>query len=225
MKSVTVVICAYNEEKNVKPVITETLDVLASMAIDFEVIVVDDGSKDDTLAVVRSIGNEYIKTIVHARNQGIGASLLDGYRLAMKDYVTFLPADGQISPKDIKILADSIGDNDMVVSYYETRPRSLFRKLTSKGVRGILFLLFGKMPRYEGTYMFKRGILKEISLKMHTSFVLNYEFVIRAYRQGFKITEVPTQCLERLSGASKVLGLRKILFILGQIIELRFKYF
>ena len=73
--------------------------------------------------------------------------------------------------------------------------------------------------------MFERSILKDISLKMHTSFVLNYEFVIRAHRQGFRIKEIPTICMERISGSSKVVGFKKILFILNQIFILRFKYF
>jgi dolichol-phosphate mannosyltransferase len=227
MKSVTVVICAYNEEKNLKKVMDETIQVLISMAIDFELIVVDDGSRDGTLNVVRQMASKdaHIKTIVHEQNQGIGRALLDGYGQAQKDLVTFLPADGQISPQDVKMLAESMGDYDMVVSYYIQRPVSIFRQLTSKGVRVILFLLFGTIPRYEGTYMFNRQILKDITLKMHTSFVLNYELVIRAYRQGFKIKEVPTKCLERTSGSSKVLGLKKILFVFSQILELRFKYF
>jgi len=197
------------------------------MAADFELIVVDDGSSDNSLQVIRScvLNDPRIKIIVHAKNQGIGSALLDGYRIAQKDLVTFLPADGQISPSDIKLFADNIDGYDMVVSYYIKRPASLLRQLTSKGVRSILFLLFGKVPRYEGTYMFRRRILEGISLKMHTSFVLNYEFVIRADRQGYKIKEVPTVCLERSSGNSKVLGIKKILFVFGQLLDLRFKYF
>jgi len=227
MKSISVVICAYNEEKNVRAVIVETVQVLTLMAADFELIVVDDGSSDNSLQVIRScvLNDPRIKIIVHAKNQGIGSALLDGYRIAQKDLVTFLPADGQISPSDIKLFADNIDGYDMVVSYYIKRPASLLRQLTSKGVRSILFLLFGKVPRYEGTYMFRRRILEGISLKMHTSFVLNYEFVIRADRQGYKIKEVPTVCLERSSGNSKVLGIKKILFVFGQLLDLRFKYF
>ena len=227
MKSISVVICAYNEENNIKTVIEDTVRVLVAMAADYELVVVDDGSRDNTLEVVRSyaLNDARIKIVVHALNQGIGAALLDGYRMAQKEYVTFLPADGQISPQDVKLFADHIDGYDMVVSYYIKRPVSLFRKMTSKGVRLLLFLLFGRMPRYEGTYMFRRDILKDITLKMHTSFVLNYEFVIRTQRQGFKIKEVPTTCLERSSGTSKVLGVKKILYVFSQILELRFKYF
>jgi len=227
MKSISVIICAYNEEKNIKQVIEQAVDVLTSMSVDYELVLVDDGSADNTLQVMRSCASNDgpIKIIAHAKNQGIGSALLDGYQKAQKDLVTFLPADGQISAQDIKLFAGNIDGYDMVVSYYVKRPASLLRKLTSKGARALLFLLFGRMPRYEGTYMFRRDILKEISLKMHTSFVLNYEFILRAQRQGFKIKEVPTTCLERNSGASKVLGIKKILFVFSQILELRFKYF
>jgi len=227
MKSISVVICAYNEEKNIKEVIDQTIEVLSNITKDYELILVDDGSKDKTLEVVRqcALKDPGIKLIVHALNQGIGSALLDGYRLAQKDYVTFLPADGQISPKDIKLFAENMDNYDMVVSFYVKRPISIFRKLTSKGVRFILFVLFGKIPRYDGTYMFRREIFNHIPLKMHTSFVLNYEFVIRTQRQGYRIKEVPTQCLERTSGSSKVLGVKKILYVFSQILELRFKYF
>ncbi len=227
MNSISVVICAYNEEKNVGRVIEETVGVLSSITRDYELIVVDDGSKDGTVEVVRGYSrqNPRIKVLVHEQNQGIGRTLLDGYQAAAKDLVTFLPADGQISPADINLFYEQIDGYDMAVSYYTRRPPSLFRLMTSKGVRLLLFVLFGPMPRYEGTYMFRREIFQNISLKMHTSFVLNYEFVIRAKQQGYKIKEVPTICLERSSGSSKVVGLKKILYIFSQICELRFKHF
>jgi glycosyltransferase involved in cell wall biosynthesis len=227
MTTISVVICAYNEAGNVGPVIEGTLSVLSQVTSDYEVIVVDDGSTDDTRTVISHIaqGNPAVKMISHAVNQGMGQALLDGYQAAQKELVTFLPADGQISPSDIKLFADNIEGYELVVSYYIKRPASMFRQMTSKGVRAILFLLFGRMPRYEGTYMFRRDILKDIPLKMNTSFVLNYELIIRAQRQGYRIKEVGTTCLERVSGSSKVLGLKKIFFILSQIIELRFKHF
>jgi dolichol-phosphate mannosyltransferase len=227
MKSVSVVICAYNEENNVRPVVEEAVRVLEGLKTDYEVIVVDDGSRDATLSVVQEYARAHdrIKIIVHPKNGGIGASLLDGYRMAQKDLVTWLPADGQISPNDIKLFYDNIGDHDMAVSYYVERPFSLLRLMTNKGMRLLIFVLFGGMARYEGTYMFRREILPQLPLKMHTSFVLNYEFVLRAGKQGYKIKEVPTRCLERASGSSKVLGLKKILFVFNEIIKLRVKHF
>lgn len=227
MNSISVVLCAYNEQDNVPVVMAEIRQVLESMGVDYEIIAVDDGSQDRTLEAIRHFAKECPRTkiIVHAHNQGIGAALLDGYKMAGKEYVTFLPADGQISCRDIKLLADNMEGHDMVVSYYVERPSSVFRKMTSMGVRLLLLVLFGGMARYEGTYMFRRTLLNKITLNMHTSFVLNYEFVLKARHQGFKIKEVPTKCLERTSGKSKVLGVKKIAFIFGQIIELRFKHY
>jgi glycosyltransferase involved in cell wall biosynthesis len=226
MNSISVIICAYNEQENIGVVLKESLDVLSHLTNDYEIIVVDDGSTDQTLRVTREMAhvNSCIKIIQHSSNQGMGRSLLDGYSLAQKSWVTFLPADGQISSQDIELLSKPMKDNDMVVSYYAKRDLSLYRIILSKGIRLALFLLFGPMPKYEGTYMFRREILEKIQLKMHTSFVLNYEFVIRAKKQGFRVAEVPTTCYERLSGHSKVLGLKKIFFILKEIFLFRFKY-
>ena len=112
-------------------------------------------------------------------------------------------------------------NHDMVVSYYIQKEPSLFRQLTAWGARLLLFFLFGPIPRYQGIYMFKRELLDKIQLKMHTSFVYNYEIVIRAKKQGFKIKEVPTRCLPRQSGHSKVLGVGKIFFIFREIIKFR----
>ena len=79
MKSISAVICAFNEEKNVGAVTQEVVSVLEAVGADYEVILVDDGSKDGTLDVIRqSAGsNARIKIIVHPQNKGIGASLLD----------------------------------------------------------------------------------------------------------------------------------------------------
>ena len=106
MNSVSVIICSYNEEKNVVGVVDQTLNVLGGFCDDYEVIVVDDGSVDRSLSILRQYyaANPKIKIIVHPQNQGIGAALKDGYALAEKSYVTFLPADGQISPGDVYLL-------------------------------------------------------------------------------------------------------------------------
>lgn len=227
MKSISVVICAYNEENNVQGVILDTVNLLEKNSIDYEIIVIDDGSIDGTLKKIEELAaaNGNIRVIVHKENQGMGMALLHGFEASGKEWVTFLPADGQIAPDDVISLARHMDDHNMVVSYYLERKSSFYRRITSGGIRFLYFIFFGPLPRLDGTYMFERRMLTSISLKMVKSFFINYEFLIKAKRMSYKIKEIPTVCLERKSGASKVSSLRKVFFVLCQIIEFRFKYY
>jgi glycosyltransferase involved in cell wall biosynthesis len=226
MKSLSVVICAYNEEANVQNVLAETLKVLQAYA-NYEVIIVDDGSTDQTLQVIKTAASKdaHVRLVVHEKNEGMGKALLHGFQAAQKEWVTFLPADGQISPADINAFIEQMPGYDMVVSYYTRRKSSLFRSITSAGIRFLYFVCFGPLPKFDGTYMFEKKMLANIPLKMSDSFFINYEFVIRAKRAGYKIKSIPTVCLERMSGHSKVTGMRKIMVVFTEIIKFRFKYY
>ena len=220
--NLSVVICSYNEIKNLPVVIKNLKDTLQSFNGIYEIIIVDDGSTDGTDQYFQQLNDPLVKVIRHHVNQGIGAALRDGYVVAVGDFITFLPADGQIRVSDVMLLLEAIGDNDVVFSYYAKRAQSYFRIITSKAVRALLFMLFGKLPRYDGTYLFKKSIYEQVK-PIASSFVFNYEFLIKANQQRLRIISIETECLSRISGVSKVIGVRKIVFILIQIILLRIR--
>ncbi len=222
--SVSVIIPAYNEEKNLNIVIQQILSVLSEMALDYELIIVDDGSNDETGNIADRLATEesHIRVIHHDRNMGHGSTLKTGFYQARYELITSLPADGQFSPTIIRHLLDVMDGVDVVTSYYIHRADSVFRKILSRGWRLFMRILFGKLPRLQGPRMFRRELLDTIELSSTTSLV-NLELIIKASRKECTFKEIPAEALPRLSGQSKVANLKTILKILFEMLELRWR--
>jgi glycosyltransferase involved in cell wall biosynthesis len=112
---ISVVIPAHNEEKAVGTVLDELIDALEGQ--EYEIIVVDDGSTDNTAKIVQQ--KESVKLIQHPINKGYGAALKTGIRNAKADIVLFMDADGQHKPDDIKKSYNTL--EDMIWSLEQER--------------------------------------------------------------------------------------------------------
>ncbi len=225
MDSLSVIIYGYNEAKNFPSVVDEAADVVKGISSRYELILIDDGSLDETQGALDKLKkeNQNIKVIIHPERRGIGSCLNDGYQAAEGELITFLPADGQIDPKDLISFVKRIEDCDVVSSYYDKKSLSFFRNLMSRSVRVLVFVLFGPSPRIEGSYMFRRKILEQVFL-ISTSFVINFEFVIKAYRKGFRFKFFETHARQRLSGHSKVVNFNTISKVFIEIVKLRMRF-
>lgn len=100
--SLSIVLPAYNEEKNIKTTLDQIFFVLPGITDDFEVIVVDDGSRDKTPAVLSDLKNKYrqLEVIGHRKNRGYGNALISGFNKTSKDFIFFIDLDGQFDFKD-----------------------------------------------------------------------------------------------------------------------------
>lgn len=224
--SVSVVIYGVNEAENFAPVVLEAEEHLKKVTDRYQFVLIDDGSSDDTLNILNGLKKKIpkiVQVIHHPQRQGIGSCLKDGYKAADCDLVTFLPADGQIDPFDLQRLVNAIRDVDFVTTYYETTDFPFIRRLMSAVVRMIVFAFFGPFPRIAGSYMFRRKMLESITLNSD-SFAINFEFVIKAYRQKFKFKELTTQSRVRRSGQSKVANLATIRKVFLEILKMRMRY-
>src|ERR1700759_380780 len=138
--SLSIVVFAYNEAENVGPTLRELTEYLRQHHPGSEIIFVDDGSSDGSLKVARGVlADQRAVLLRHEYNRGIGAALKTGVRAASADWVTFLPADGQIEPRAITTLLTAGGDDaDVVFSTYGSRDDGLHRTLLSAGIRGLI---------------------------------------------------------------------------------------
>ena len=223
MQELSLIIFVFNEEQNLAPVVEATISFLSKTVGRFELILVDDGSTDKTYSLMQTLAQNHrcVRVLHHTTNQGIGAALRDGYAAARYSHVTFLPSDGQIAaPELAKVFAMATPDVDVVSSYYRRRTDTLLRRLVSRSLRLLLLCLFGPMPRLEGIYLFKRSLLDRFPL-LSDSFVLNFEFIIRACRAKARFAVVEIECAPRMSGQSKVFSWRKIWFVFKEVLRLR----
>ncbi len=223
--SLTVVVPVYNECGNLPHVLDELVAYLRGACRAFEVLLVDDGSTDGSIdAAARALGGlpPEVRVVVHPHNQGLTAALRTGFFGAKNEFVTWVPADGQIPARELGRILDAWHGEDLVLSTYRHRPDGLKRKILSRGLRVLLFVATGFRDRLEGTYLFRRALLDEFELVSRRS-AGSIGFEIGAKARAFKkrVTSTEIECAPRISGASKVVSAGNISAYLVEIWNIR----
>ncbi|HEY8430437.1 MAG TPA: glycosyltransferase family 2 protein [Sandaracinaceae bacterium] len=220
--SLSVIVFAFDEEENVRAVLEELVAWLRANEPAAEIVFVDDGSRDGTLAAARAaLAGFPHRTARHETNRGIGAALKTGVAIARGEWVTFLPADGQIEPAAIGTLrAAADGAVDLVLSVYDRRDDGLDRTILSAGVRALIRLVHGVRLRSDGPYLFRRRLFLPEQLPPD-SFFLNFELPIRALAAGLRVRTVTIACRPRRAGVSKSTGLARIAGVARDLVDLR----
>src|SRR5689334_13221175 len=142
----SIIVFAYNEAQNVEPVLAELRAWLDANEPGAEIVLVDDGSSDETsAAAARALAGCPHRLLRHERNRGIGAAIKTGVAGASRDWITFMPADGQIEPGAIGTLraAARAHDADVVFSLYADRNDGLDRTVLSWGMRALVQVIHG----------------------------------------------------------------------------------
>lgn len=222
----SLVVFAYDEEMNVPGVLPEILTWLRNRGAPYELLFVDDGSRDATAQAARNVlaGDPSAQVLVHDRNRGIGAALKTGVRAASLPWVTFLPCDGQIEPRELDALCTAARTQQVpiVLSVYLDRDDGLRRALLSTSIRGLIRASFGVRLTSDGPYLFRRELFDPDRLVPDT-FFLNFEFPIRVLRDGQAHAVVPIHCKPRRAGTSKSVGWRRVAGVARDLLELRWR--
>lgn len=215
-KSLSVILPCYNEESNLTGVVERCICVLEGIRSDYELIVVDDGSTDDTYRVASDLArfNARIVVIHHCRNGGYGRALRTGFGAAKKPLVFFMDADGQFDFGDIEKLFPLLRTAEIVVGYRITRRDALHRKINAFLFNRLVRFLFGLRVRdLDCAFkLIKREVLQTIRLSASGAAV-NAELLIRAERAGFRRIEVGVNHYRRTSGEQT--GARPIVVVKG----------
>ena len=224
MPSLSVVLPAYNEAQNIEEMTKAVRKTITPLTDDYEIIVVDDGSRDDTGQVVREIGAEYprIRLVQHEVNRGYGAALYSGLKAATKDLIFFTDADRQFELADLHKFWPEIDGVDMVIGYRPERADPFHRRLFGWGWSWLTNVLFGYTARDVDCAfkLFSREIMDNIEIKsMGATF--SAEFLVRAKAKGYTIRELPVRHLPRLAGSQTGSRLDVILRAFKEILIFR----
>ncbi len=220
--SLTIVIPAYNERDNLPRVVGDALVFARERCRACEVLVVDDGSTDGSDAVLAGMRDERLRVVRHARNAGLTAALRTGFAAAAHDFVTWIPADGQIALPELAKILDAWSDHDLVLSTYRRRDDGLSRAVLSRGLRLLLWATTGLRDRLEGVYLFRRALLDELALVSDRSAgSVGFEIAVKMRRLGKRVASTEIECAPRLSGRSKVANARNVLQSLGELWRIR----
>ena len=122
LASLTVFFPAFNDAQSLPLLLRRTFDTLERFVSDYQVIVVNDGSSDNTAEVLAELARiyaPYLRVITHARNQGYGAALRSGFQAATKDYIFYTDGDGQYDPRDLEHLLRAVTPDCGLVNGYK----------------------------------------------------------------------------------------------------------
>ena len=196
--SLSVFLPAFNEEKDIGRTVSQVRDTLIKTADNWELMVINDGSKDNTRKIVEDLINKdlHIKIINHDINRGYGASLKSGFYSAKYPWIAFIDSDGQFDFSEIgKFIEKQKETNaDLVVGYYIKRKVSYLKIITSKVWELLVFILFGLKVRDIdcGFKLISKKVIEKIpKLESERGAFISSEFLIKAKKTGFKIVEIP----------------------------------
>jgi glycosyltransferase involved in cell wall biosynthesis len=129
--SLSVVLPAHNESGNIEKTVTHAVSYLEETFRDYEVIVVNDGSVDETPGIIEklALSNPKIVLVNHLKNLGYGSALRSGFEKASLDYVFLMDSDGQFDISDIDRLLPFIEDYDILIGYRKKRVDPFIRSL------------------------------------------------------------------------------------------------
>ena len=221
--SLSVVIPAYNEGDNVAPVVEETLSVLgADPAVGpFEIVIVDDGSTDQTLSIAQALAKAHSNIVVvqHPSNRGFGAALRSGFTATRGRLVTAISADGELPPGQILPLLKEMGDADLILGVRE-RTVNAFRKTLTFGLNVLFRLILGFVPSATAIYIVRGDLLRRMDLQSDTG-LANLEVLLYCRLWNGRIRSGRTLTRQRLSGASKVTNVRTMWRTFVEMMKLR----
>ncbi|MDP3274400.1 MAG: glycosyltransferase family 2 protein [Deltaproteobacteria bacterium] len=224
--SLSLVVFAYNEALNVPTVLAEILVWLNTRKGPWQLVFVDDGSTDDTLALAREVCGDDSRCVFvsHATNRGIGAALKSGHRASSERFMTFLPCDGQIPVHELdKLCEAAVSSNVKVVfSVYPNRDDGLHRTILSAAVRTLIYAVHQVRMRSDGPYLVDRALFDPAILVPNT-FFLNFEFPIRMLRAKEPSATVEIACVPRRAGVSKSTGIKRIVGVGRELLGLKWR--
>ena len=204
---ISIVIPMYNEEKSIKSV----LDKIPHLP-NYEVLVVDDGSRDSSRQIVGSYSDPHVKLIKHEINMGYGKTLLDGIMKSTGDIILTMDSDGQHEPRDIYNLVAPILKNeaDMVCGsrylgkYYYPIP---FTSRSGEAILELIIKIFFKasVKNNQNGFRAYRETIKPVFMDIKNfDFDFAMETLMRACLKNLRIVEVPVRVYGRRFGSSRI---------------------
>jgi len=222
---ISVIIPMYNEE-NIRKNIIEVIKHLNELPCDYEIIIVDDGSKINCIEEAKKIKNDKIKVEGYSRNKGKGNALKYGFRFCKGNYIAFMDADLELPPHQIKDFYEKITDEkiDSVIGSKRLAKSQvhypLMRRIMSFVFQMITTILFGLKVRdtQVGMKMFRREVLDYAFPKMLVKkYAFDVELLVLANKAGYEIREIPIRLDYRFSSTIRKRDIINMLIDLAAI--------
>jgi dolichol-phosphate mannosyltransferase len=199
----SVVIPVFNEEDNVGPLNSELMEVLQALNKTFEVIYVDDGSKDKSYALLKELqkSNSFIRIIKFRENSGQTSAFDAGIKAALGEVIVTMDADLQNDPHDIPALLEKIGDYDAVCGWRQKRNDTFVRRISSRIANSVRNRLSGETIQDVGCSLKAFRSVYAKKMKLFTGMHRFFPTLIKM--EGGTVAEIPVNHRPRKFGTPK----------------------
>jgi len=206
--ALSIVLPAYNEEGNIERVVRDAAAAAADLAPPYEIVVVDDGSRDRTGEILARLAAEMgtrLRIVRHPVNEGYGAALRDGFRATTGELVFYTDSDNQFDLRELADILPLMKDVDAVLGYRVDRQDPWLRKTVSGGFNRLSSAALGMSVRdLNCSFKLFRGDLIRALPMLSNDFFVDTEMVARIHRAGWRYVQHGVRHYPRTAGRSTV---------------------
>lgn len=219
--SISVFFPCYNDSHSIAQLVVDAFATLKKITTQFEVIVIDDGSTDNSANVLKNLVKKYrqLKVIYHRKNKGYGGALQTGFRTARYEWIFYTDGDGQYDVKNLPLLFQLASDNvDFINGIKISRTDPTYRVI-SGNIYSFFVRWFFWTPIHDidcDFRLIRKKIIKKLTLKS-TSGSICIELVKKAQRAGARFQEAGVSHFERRWGNSQFFQPKRILHTFGEL--------
>ncbi len=221
MHSISAFLPAYNDVRSIGTIVRKLAGLLPKLTEDYEIVVVDDGSADDTWNLLQTLAAEYpfFKPIRHEVNRGYGAALITGFANCSKELIFYTDGDGQYDVEELTQLLAVFNDSVDLVNGFkirrsDPRHRIVLGYIYQHAMRGLFRI---KIRDVDCDFrLFRRALLANTPL-VFDSGVICVEMVKRMQSRGCRIVEVPVHHYPRDYGSSQFFSFKHLRRVFGQL--------
>jgi glycosyltransferase involved in cell wall biosynthesis len=221
MRSLSIIIPAYNESGNIIDALGNVARALEPLPLQHEILVVDDGSTDATAALVTSNLHRFptARLLANERNMGFGWSYRRGVDAATLEHIVMVHGDNAWGYETLREFFSHVGEADVIIGYTRDMwgSRTLTRTLISKGYTCVVNAITRRqLTYYNGLQIHTARVLKSLRIQS-SGYGFQSEVLVKGLRLTKTYVEVPMDLIEREKGESKAFRLRNIVDVLRTI--------
>jgi glycosyltransferase involved in cell wall biosynthesis len=223
--SLSIVIPAYNEAENILDTLDNCARALDGLGIDHEILVIDDGSRDETASLVATSGARFpaVRLLKNERNMGFGWSYRRGVDAAALDHIVMVHGDNAWGHATLREFFGHTGEADVIIGFTRDmwRARTWTRTLISKTFTLLVNLITWRwLTYYNGLQIHQAPVLKRLRIES-TGYGFQAEVLVKALRLTRTCVEVPMDLIEREKGESKALRWKNVVDVMRTLRTLR----
>ncbi len=224
-ESISAFFPAYNDSHTIGGLVRNTLKLLPKLTEDYEVIVINDGSADETAAVLAAIKAEFpqhVRIVTHEQNRGYGGALRSGFATASKDLVFYTDGDGQYDPLELELLVKRMGPSVGFVNGYKRSRNDPWHRIAIGWLynRFARFIFGIQLRDIDCDFrLIRRSLLEELHLRS-TSGTICVELVKKLEMCPYLVEEVEVSHYPRLHGRSQFFRLQSLAGTFFQLVRL-----